>query len=208
MVYIFGLDIPLIEVFFILLIIGIILAAVIVYIIVKIMQMNKKMDYVLSQEKKKLVQFSDITEKEKKELADLRKLERELDDLLDQEEDAVKALEKLKTVRKTKPKKKAVRHEPTSSPVEKGKDFVKALLGATMRHEEKPVWRTEKWRKEGLVLVLRNDNGSIKEWRKHPLSGIPESQVPWKKEHWYSEGDVAVLRRPDGTLIDWEKLKK
>ena len=196
MVYVFGIDLPLMELFFVFLIAGVILAVILLYVMYKVMQINRKMDFVLRQEKKKYEEFSTLTEEERKEIQALRRTMAEMDRIVSEEESAVQAIEKIKEAR--------AKHR--NQPADKGKDFVKALLGAALKHEANPVWATEKWKKEGLVLVKRSASGNVIEWKKHPLSGIPEHKLPWKKEHWKSEGDVMVLRRDDGTLIDWEKL--
>ena len=194
-------DLPLMELFFIFLIAGLALAIILLYVMYKVMQINRKMDFVLRQEKRKYDEFSNVTENERRELQSLRKLLADMDRIVREEQSAVRVLERIKEVRK-------VHRQQAEKPAatEKGREFIKALLGASLRHDANPVWATEKWKKEGLVLVRRRADGTVAEWKKHPLAGVPEHKVPWKREHWKTEGDVMVLRRDDGTLIDWEKL--
>ena len=66
--YLFGIDLPLVEMFFIFLILGIITVGALIYLLVSILQTNKKMYLMLQQEKKNLKEVSDLTDDEKKTL--------------------------------------------------------------------------------------------------------------------------------------------
>ena len=194
--YLFGIDIPIVELFFVFLLLGIAIAIFLVFEIFKVIQMNKRMYGLLDKEKSNMQSFSDITEEEKKELKELKSMEKELDKLLKEEESDLKLLQKIREARK--------RH--TEKKTDKGREFIKALLGATMQKKTEPVWATEKWKEKGLVLTRRDPTGKVVEVKRHPLEGVPEHKLPWKKEHWKEQGDVKVLRRDDGMLIDWEKF--
>ena len=93
--YIFGLDIPIAEIFFILILLMIALAIFLIFVMYKIGQVNKKMDVMVKKEGKELKQFTDMNVEEKKELSALRTMKKELDRLVKDEEKERKILKKI-----------------------------------------------------------------------------------------------------------------
>ena len=226
--YVFGIDIPLAEIFFIFLVLIIAVAIALLYVMYKVGQINRKMDKITRQEREQLADFTEVTKDEKKELSALRSMKKELDKVLDEQGDELAILKKIKQLENKKDKtglplilkkltqlqKKAKKEAPfgmnvgTIKEKHKANDFSASLMKAIFKHKEEPVWRTEKWSRRGLLLVQRNRHGEVTKTKKHPLAGKGPKALPWTKEHWQPEGDVKVLRSQHGILIDWKKLRK
>ena len=74
MVFIFGIDIPLVELIFVLTLILILLLALLIYLVVSQTRLNKRLKEILRKENLELKDLSNIEEKEKAEIGLLRRI--------------------------------------------------------------------------------------------------------------------------------------
>ncbi len=74
MVFIFGVDIPLVELIFVLTLILIGLLALLIYLVVSQTKLNKRLKEILAKENLELKDLSNIEEKEKAEISLLRRI--------------------------------------------------------------------------------------------------------------------------------------
>jgi len=82
MVFVFGIDIPLVELIFVLTLVLIGLFGLMIYIIIKQYKLNERLEIVLSKENIELDSLKHITEEEKTEARLLRAIRAELDKLI------------------------------------------------------------------------------------------------------------------------------
>jgi len=86
MVFVFGIDIPLVELIFVLTLILIGLFGLLIYVTIKQHQLNKRLESILSKENTELKSLKEISHEEKSELKLLRFIRTELDKLIYGEE--------------------------------------------------------------------------------------------------------------------------
>jgi hypothetical protein len=104
MVFVFGIDIPLVELIFVLTLVLIGLFGLMIYIIIKQHKLNKRLEIILNKENIELDSLKDITEEEKTEAKLLRAIRAELDKLIYGKAQAKKLEERKKIEQeKTKP---------------------------------------------------------------------------------------------------------
>lgn len=108
MVFVFGIDIPLVELIFVLTLTLIGLLGMLIYVVIKQHQLNKRLEIVLSKENVELKSLKDISKEEKSELKLLRLIRTELSQLLYSEE-FYKKIESLLKKKKAKTKKEQIK---------------------------------------------------------------------------------------------------
>jgi hypothetical protein len=117
--YVFGVDVPLVELFLVVTVFIAILFALLVYTVVKIVQINKKLDQVMDEEDEALKDFKKLSTEEgevredaEKELKALNSIKTELKQVLSNEQkelSEIKGLENLgKLVKKEEKELKAI----------------------------------------------------------------------------------------------------
>ena len=117
MVFVFGIDIPLVELIFVLTLILVLLFALLIYIMVKQNQLNNRLAVILDKENIELDNLKEITKEEKTEAKLLGAIRTELDKLVYGQKVATKKVDKaIKKVGKTP--KKAKQSVPVEKPEE------------------------------------------------------------------------------------------
>ncbi|MBD3248690.1 hypothetical protein GF336_01475 [Candidatus Woesearchaeota archaeon] len=106
MVFIFGMDVPLVELTFLLTIILILLAGLMIYTIILFVKLSKKLDSVVEKEKKELNILQKLEKGEKLETEALTNLKEKLDSLVTSEAYAKKIESLLKKKKKSTEKEK------------------------------------------------------------------------------------------------------
>lgn len=109
MVFVFGIDIPLVELIFVLTLVLVLLFALLIYIMVRQSQLNKRLMVILDKENAELDNLKGITEEEKTEAKLLGSIRAELDKLVYGQKVASERKDPLlkkakKTAKKSKPK--------------------------------------------------------------------------------------------------------
>ena len=130
MVFVFGIDVPLVELIFVLTLILAVLFGILVYMLVNQIKLHSLLEMVLRKEDIELKGLKEINSEEKKELNVLRSVKKELDKLLYSEQHFHKLMAM------TQPK------QGKLSPADKKKiaaDFWKGLLKLSKGHKKKEI---------------------------------------------------------------------
>ncbi len=120
MVFVFGIDIPLVELIFVLTLILVLLFALLIYIVVRQNQLNNRLMIILDKENIELDNLKEITKEEKTEAKLLGAIRTELDKLVyGQKVNARKADKAIKKVGKSVKKAKKASAKPKAKSAKK-----------------------------------------------------------------------------------------
>ena len=155
MVFVFGIDLPLVELIFVLTLMLIGLFGLLVYIIIKQRQLNERLEEILSKENVELKSLKTISKEEKSETKLLRIIRTELDKLIYGE-----ALLKLKTRRKIR------------------RRAIALLKEISKVHKRKPSKKKKKPSKIKQIIIKPKQLTIIK--KKIPKSTKPKHRKPKK----------------------------
>ena len=103
--YVFGIDIPLVEIFFVLTIVSIIILFLLIFITIEVISTNRKLTRMLREEHKSINELDDIQkelketkEETEKDMALLENIRRELSVIIGDESQEIKYLKEIKGV--------------------------------------------------------------------------------------------------------------
>lgn len=157
MVFVFGIDVPLVELIFVLTLILAVLFGILVYLLINQIRLHKLLEKILGKEDMELKGLKEINQEEKNELKVLRGLKKELDKLLYGEQHLQKMVALIQP-KKTKGKRLTAEEKRKIA-----KDFWNNLFTLSKKNKAKEILEILEQRKDRLD---RNMNELIRERKK------------------------------------------